>query len=168
MNFVDRYRTISTVPLPRLQTVDLGKLISDVLVLMENELTNVRLDFTYQKTFLQVDPSLFEQVLINLIKNSLSAVAEINHRQLKIEIASKEKFVVVTISDNGKGIPANVIDKVFIPFFTTRENGSGIGLTLSRQIMHRHGGTIEVKSKEGEGTAFTLRLPRSAATAETN
>jgi nitrogen fixation/metabolism regulation signal transduction histidine kinase len=161
MNFVDRYRTISTVPLPRLESVDIGKLISDVLSLMENELKQIMVDFEYQPIVSKVDPSLFEQVLINLLKNAMAAVAEAPMKRIRIQITSEEKFVVISVTDNGKGIPANVIDKVFIPFFTTRENGSGIGLTLSRQIMHRHGGIIEVKSTKGEGAAFILQIPKS-------
>jgi two-component system, NtrC family, nitrogen regulation sensor histidine kinase NtrY len=159
MTFVDRYRTISTVPLPRLEMIDLSKLISDVLLLMENELSRVKVRFAHRSTDVKVDPSLVEQVIINVLKNALSAVAEKTEPQIQIELTSDDKFVTVSVSDNGKGIPSNVIGKIFIPFFTTRENGSGIGLTLSRQIMHRHGGTIEIRSEEGKGTTCVLKFP---------
>jgi two-component system, NtrC family, nitrogen regulation sensor histidine kinase NtrY len=159
MHFVDRYRTISTVPLPRLEPVDLGKLISDVLSLMQTELAEVKIEFSPQSIILKLDPSLIEQVFINLIKNALGAMAGLQSKTLTIGMKADEKFVNISVGDNGKGIPVNVVDKVFIPFFTTRENGSGIGLTLSRQIMHRHGGTIDVKSFEGQGATFVLKLP---------
>ena len=160
MTFVDRYRTISTVPLPRLETIDMSKLISDVLLLMEIELRHVKVKFAHRSIVVKVDPSLIEQVLINLVKNSLSALAEKTEQHIQIELTSDEKFVTVSVADNGKGIPVNVIEKIFIPFFTTRENGSGIGLTLSRQIMHRHGGTIDISSEEEKGTVCTLKFPQ--------
>jgi two-component system, NtrC family, nitrogen regulation sensor histidine kinase NtrY len=160
VHFVDRYRTISTVPLPRLETVDIRKLISDVVVLMENDLREIKIEFEFPSITLKIDASLIEQVFINLLKNALSALADVQNKKIRIEAVAHEKSVTITVADNGKGIPNTVIDKVFIPFFTTRENGSGIGLTLSRQIMHRHGGTIDVKSSEGEGTTFILTFPK--------
>ncbi|HEY0744912.1 MAG TPA: ATP-binding protein [Chryseosolibacter sp.] len=159
MNFVDRYRTISTVPLPRLERVDVGRLISDVLSLMQTEFIGVNVAFEYKSTRVQADPSLIEQVVINVFKNAIHAVASVEEKQLAIELGADEKVATISIQDNGIGIPAHVLDKVFIPFFTTREHGSGIGLTLSRQIMHRHGGTIDISSKQGRGTTVVLLLP---------
>jgi two-component system, NtrC family, nitrogen regulation sensor histidine kinase NtrY len=158
MNFVDRYRMISTVPLPRLERVDLGALIAGVLKLMENELSGVQIQFVRQSQLVDADPSMIEQVLINLFKNALNAMSQ-KVKTIVIETVSTEKFAQIRITDSGSGISSSVVDKIFIPFFTTREHGSGIGLTLSRQIMHRHGGAIEVKSTEGNGSMFTLSFP---------
>ncbi len=162
MHFVDRYRTISTVPLPRIQIVKLKKLISDVLLLMQADLNDVVVDFQGEEVEVQADPSLLDQVVINLLKNAVLALSERSARRIDIRLETDDKFVSVKFADNGKGIPSEVIDKIFIPFFTTRENGSGIGLTLSRQIMHRHNGTIDVESIPGLRTTFTLRLPKPA------
>lgn len=162
MNFVDRYRMISTVPLPRLERIDLKELTSGVLKLMENELSGINIQFVAQPVVVEADPSLVEQVLINLFKNALYAMGR-EVKNLKIEIVTTEKFVRLRVTDNGCGISPAVVDKIFIPFFTTRENGSGIGLTLSRQIMHRHGGAIEVASSEGIGSTFTLSFPAKHA-----
>lgn len=159
MNFVDRYRTISTVPLPRLEVIDAGKLVADVLVLMEAELTDVEVVFHQTPATLPADPSLIEQVLINVVKNALHAVSTVAGKQIKVSVTSDGQLVVITVEDNGIGISPDVLGKIFIPFFTTRESGSGIGLTLSRQIMHRHGGSIEITSRQGVGTTVTLLLP---------
>ncbi len=105
------------------------------------------------------DESLIEQMLINLIKNSLEALA--NQSNPKITITAKksnEGSLMITIEDNGKGIPETELDKIFIPFYSTKENGSGIGLSLSRQIMYLHKGSISVSSKPYNETSFILQF----------
>ncbi|MOA02575.1 Sensor protein FixL [compost metagenome] len=106
---------------------------------------------------LDVDVSLIEQVLINLIINAAEAVKDKAEPQIKlISYINESHHSVIEVIDNGVGIPANIRDQVFIPFFTTRKNGSGIGLSLSRQIMQLHKGSIVVDSREGEGSIFRL------------
>jgi two-component system, NtrC family, nitrogen regulation sensor histidine kinase NtrY len=161
MNFVDRYRKISAVPLPQLRLTDLGRLMSDVLLLLEDELADIKIEYQYRSTLVQVDPSMIEQVFINLIKNAAHALQGRVEKRLTILMTEAYGEVIVEFSDNGKGISDAVMDKIFIPFFTTREEGSGIGLTLSRQIIHRHKGTIEVTSEVGKGATFTLRFSKS-------
>jgi signal transduction histidine kinase len=100
-----------------------------------------------------------EQVLINLVLNSIDAVK--NRQDGKIRLTSKmdeRGRVIIQVIDNGIGIEEDVLEKIFIPFFTTKEHGSGIGLSLSKQIMRLHRGTIAVQSKRGEETVFTLRF----------
>jgi signal transduction histidine kinase len=103
------------------------------------------------------DPDLVDQVLINLLLNAIDAVSETKKPQIKI-IASVNlnNRTMIEVADNGKGINHDILDKIFMPFFTSKKTGSGIGLSLSRQIMQMHKGSISVRSKQGEGTVFTM------------
>ncbi len=159
MNFVDRYRKISSVPLPDFKTVDIGKLINDVITLMSEELKGIQIVVHHQHNNFEVDSAMIEQVIINLVRNSIVALQDIAVKKIEINVMQGDQFLI-SIKDNGKGIDRDVLRKIFVPFFTTREGGSGIGLTISRQIMQRHGGSLEVTSKIGVGTEFTLRFPR--------
>ncbi|MCP4622911.1 MAG: GHKL domain-containing protein, partial [bacterium] len=105
------------------------------------------------------DPALIEQVLINLCKNAIEAVNGIRNPKIKLKAGTDGRGnPVVKVSDNGKGITEEVAEKIFIPFFTTKPLGSGIGLSLSRQIIRLHRGTIGVTSTPNEKTVFKLRL----------
>ncbi|MGC1390542.1 MAG: HAMP domain-containing sensor histidine kinase, partial [Bacteroidales bacterium] len=96
---------------------------------------------------------------INLVKNSIDSINNKTNGKIQINASqSPSSDIIIQVVDNGTGISADQIDKVFIPFFTTKEKGSGIGLSLSRQIMKLHGGTISVFSKPGEETVFSLRF----------
>lgn len=106
-----------------------------------------------------MDPELIQQVLINLLKNAIQALEEKQERQILINCYQDESGnTYLVVRDNGSGIDEEALSKIFIPFFTTKKKGSGIGLSLSRQIMRQHNGSISVKSKMGEGTEFTLRF----------
>ena len=105
------------------------------------------------------DVELIEQVIINLLKNAIEAAREVEQPTIEIRaIKTNEGKTFIEVQDNGKGIPQDVLDKIFVPFFTTKKEGSGIGLSLSRQIMRLHKGNIEVNSVMGQGTVFTLSL----------
>lgn len=108
---------------------------------------------------LTVDPELVEQVLINLLKNAMEAVEGIPGAEVKMVARIDERGrTVIQVIDNGPGIVEEALDKIFIPFFTTKKEGSGIGLSLSRQIMRQHGGTLSVFSEPDTRTVFTLRF----------
>jgi len=103
------------------------------------------------------DPDLIDQVLINLILNAIDAVAEVEQPHITIVASvNLNNRTTIEIADNGKGINQDILDKIFMPFFTSKKTGSGIGLSLSRQIMQMHKGTISVRSKPGEGAIFTM------------
>jgi signal transduction histidine kinase len=105
----------------------------------------------------EVDPSLIEQVLINLVINAKEALKDkVGARIILSALLSGKKKVAINVTDNGVGIPDDVQENIFIPFFSTKKTGSGIGLSLSKQIMMLHKGTIQVHSIEGEGTTFSL------------
>jgi two-component system, NtrC family, nitrogen regulation sensor histidine kinase NtrY len=108
---------------------------------------------------LTVDPDLIEQALINLIKNSIEALGGTKNPAIEISAHADDRGrPVIEIADNGRGIPDEFLDKIFIPFFTTKSDGSGIGLSLCRQIMRLHGGTITAASVPNGRTVFYLRF----------
>ena len=109
---------------------------------------------------LMIDRSQMDQVLINLLKNAGEACMDQSNPEVVVETAyqSEKHIFRLSVTDNGSGILSNVLDKIFIPFFTTKPTGSGIGLSLCKQIMTLHGGSIQVSSEEGKGSCFTLKL----------
>ena len=105
---------------------------------------------------LHADEKLISQILINLLRNAMQAMDELPDKQIRMSAFQMDEQVRISVTDNGKGIPPELLDSVFVPFYTTREQGSGIGLSLSREIMKLHGGGIRVNSVPGKETTFTL------------
>ena len=104
---------------------------------------------------INADPNLLDQVLINLVKNAIEAIKNQPYKSIQLSTRIEQDKVILSIRDNGPGIPDEVLDNIFVPFYTTKQSGSGIGLSLSRQIMGLHKGSIAVKSSS-EGTSFEL------------
>lgn len=103
------------------------------------------------------DKTLIEQILINLVKNALDATKDTSRPQIELSSGiNQDGKTFILVSDNGTGIPADVQERIFVPFFTTKPSGSGIGLCISRQIMHMHKGSLTVVSEEGKGSRFML------------
>ena len=103
--------------------------------------------------------SLITLALINLIRNALQATANNPEPQIRVESGKEVTFSFIQVTDNGKGIPENRLEDVFTPFYSTKKEGSGIGLPLSRRIMQLHGGELIVNSEPGEGTVFRMTFP---------
>ena len=163
IRFVTDFRDLTKVPIPHFTVFPVKELVDRILLLMNRELEeqNITPDvlITPETLMLTADRELTEQVLINLIKNAVHALAENEEKQLEIEARQDTKSrVVIRVKDNGPGIEPEALDRIFIPFFTTKRSGSGIGLSLSRQIMRVHKGTISAKSIPGKETIFTLRF----------
>ena len=164
MEFVSRFRSLTRLPAPKFEEVSLNKLIESITRLRKDELSAngiVLKSITPSEDLsFYCDRSLIEHVLLNLINNASDAVlgkTGVNERNIEITGSSGEDHhAAISVRDNGIGIPDDIIEKLFIPFFTTKEHGSGIGLSLSRQIMKLHGGTIRVSSKPGIETVFSL------------
>ena len=136
---------------------ELFKNISNLLKPSLNK-KDIHIEFNNKnsKLELNIDTHLIEQVLINLIINARDACE--NRPSSKI-VVSAEKFrdgVQVKVADNGKGIPLEILDTIFVPFFSTKKTGSGVGLSLSKQIMMLHNGRLQVQSEEGKGTVMSL------------
>ena len=160
--FVQNFRTVNTIPEPKLIKVVLGELVKEAthLFTKEFEKENIFLQITDLKEPILVyaDKSLTMQVLINLIKNAVEAMS--NYKENKCIKISAEKigqrYINLHIADTGCGIPEENLEQIFIPFFSTKKSGSGIGLSISQQIMQRQKGDISVRSSMGEGSAFTM------------
>ena len=161
MDFVDRYRQISTVPLPEKRLLHVKTLLNDITLLMQDQLRNISVDVEGYDAEILADAGQVEQVFINVIKNAIHAMEGVAGSRLSITIESDTTSVLVKIRDNGPGISEDIASKIFIPFYTTRAQGSGIGLTISRQIMQRHSGRIDFTSETGKGSTFTLRFPKA-------
>jgi two-component system nitrogen regulation sensor histidine kinase NtrY len=162
-DFVEKYREITRIPDPEMTEINVRDMIDRISKLMEIEFdrNGVQLMTEYKNPSLTIsaDNSQIEQVLINLIKNSLQALDQTEDKKLKIIAESTPSYQLIKVIDNGCGIEEKDMNEIFVPFYSTRENGSGIGLSLSKQIMLRHGGNISVNSKPGKETCFSLIFP---------
>ncbi len=161
MNFVETYRSLTKIPEPNFTMVPMKELVRNVEVLMRKEVQQKNVGLTSavepESIELQIDEQMIEQVLINLVKNSLQALAGSPSGTIQIRgFYNKRGRPTIQVIDNGHGILSDVIDKIFIPFFTTKRSGSGIGLSLSRQILRLHGGTITAQSDPKKETVFTM------------
>ena len=158
-NFVESYRSITHLPPPNYSSFGIHTLLSHLEVLLADECMANQITFTKiivpNDLQLMADEKLVEQVMLNLLRNAIQALTESSNKQIKVTAQRNDDHVFISVADNGKGIPPEIIDTVFVPFFTTKPNGSGIGLTLSREIMKLHDGYIKVVSELGE-TVFTL------------
>lgn len=161
LKFAETYRNLNKITTLNLKKVYVRELFGNLHQLMQPtfEQKNIELEIILRDTELSVeaDPSLIEQVLINLIVNAMEAVKDQESPRIILSAeAITLKKVVVKVADNGTGIPEELLDKIFIPFFSTKKNGSGIGLSLCKQIAMLHKGNLQVQSIEGKGTVFSL------------
>jgi two-component system, NtrC family, nitrogen regulation sensor histidine kinase NtrY len=160
LNFVDIYRNLTRIPKPNFSHFPVRDLFNRVTGLFQVEFDKkgIRLECQLfpEQIMLTADPDLIEQVLINLVLNSIYAMREVKSPAVRFVAATYNGSTYIQVIDNGAGITEDLIDKIFIPFFTSRKDGSGIGLSLSRQIMHLHKGSIYVRSTPGVETMFTL------------
>ena len=163
LKFAETYRNLNKITTLSLTKVYIRDVFENLYQLMSPTLDekNIELEIILKDLNLQleVDTSLIEQTIINLIVNAIDALKDKTDGkiQLSAAITSNQK-IILKVADNGTGISEDVMDKIFIPFFSTRKTGSGIGLSLCKQIMLLHKGTIQVQSTEGVGTAFSLQF----------
>ncbi|HAA12812.1 MAG TPA: hypothetical protein DCE41_14420 [Cytophagales bacterium] len=162
VSFVNAYRDLNQVPEPKLQSISVRTLLEDVSRLMQPEFDDegVKLEVQLPEPELVAlgDQELLEQVLINLVGNAREAVEKADMPCVWISAERDQDRVRIHVVDNGPGISEDHLDKIFIPFFTTKSTGSGIGLALSRQIMRLHKGSLTVATHTTGGAKFTLEL----------
>jgi len=162
IKFIDAYREYTSLPTPKMATVRLKEMLERVAQLMKTELKKTNIDFhvecNSEYLTIQADVEMIEQVVINLLKNAVEALGETPHPKLDLIGAYDNNSVKIEIIDNGSGIIPEALDHIFVPFYTTKKKGSGIGLSLSRQIMQMHNGSIVVESEPDVKTIFTLRF----------
>lgn len=163
LHFVQAYRNLTLIPKPKFRVVRVTELFERVKQLMEARISaeHIEVHTVVDPEGLEItaDPELIEQLLINLLLNSIDALKGVENPRIDLlsQMDSRGR-VLVKVVDNGSGIVKEALEKIFIPFFSTRKKGSGIGLSLAKQIMRLHDGTIRAQSTPGTQTTFTLRF----------
>ncbi len=163
IGFVETYRKLTRIPPPEKKPIRVNQLLDHTITLIgiESVLKNISIvaEVEPEDLELSADKKQISQVLINLLKNSLEALKESKKGKITL-VGEVNEYgrVQISVIDNGPGIPDEEMDKIFVPFYTTKESGSGIGLSLSRQIMLLHGGSLKVVTKPGIQTAFILEF----------
>lgn len=163
MNFVSTYRNMTLIPKPKFEILSVRDLFRRVEKLMHHKVATAGISFEWtvspETLELTADPDLMEQVMINLLLNAVYAVNGAKNPRIVLSAElGGEGNVVIKVEDNGVGIEEEAQKKIFIPFFTTKKQGSGIGLSLSRQILRLHHATIRAQSKPNEGAVFTIKF----------
>jgi nitrogen fixation/metabolism regulation signal transduction histidine kinase len=163
MNFVNAYRDYTTLPKPQFTNVNIKELITEVSNLLQADMKRAGVFFQSEVDSagaeIHADMAQLQMVLINLIKNAMDALEHTDHPEIRLcATMITTNQVAITITDNGPGIDADAINKIFIPFYTTKRKGSGIGLSLSQQIIQLHGGQLKVDNTSNSGTTFSVIL----------
>lgn len=161
--FLDSYYKLTHLPEPKLETVKAVDYFKSLKSLFKAELDNRKLPedivvYTIPaETELKIDPLQMNQVMVNILRNSLDALPE-EAGKVEIILTISDSRPYLTIKDNGSGMTQDSLNNLFIPFFTTKPQGSGVGLSISRQIIRKHSGEIRIQSQEGKGTAVSISL----------
>jgi two-component system nitrogen regulation sensor histidine kinase NtrY len=160
MQFVNAYRDFTTLPKPNFASLTVTELLHDVMQLLQTDLTAAgvlwQINVKPETLSIKADSAQIQQVLINLIKNASESFSQPVSRMISINAYITDGLTIIEVEDNGDGIEPEAIENIFIPFYTTKKTGSGIGLSLSRQILQQHGGQLNVRSEVGKGTVFSL------------
>lgn len=161
ISFVSDFRSLAHIPAPKFGSIGISRLFDQLEILLQNQLETqkitLRKELNPSELILFGDQHQIEQVLINLLQNAIQALEDAEEKIITLRAFIDEAGkIIIEVSDTGKGIEEEALGKIFIPFFTTKKKGSGIGLSLSKQIMRRHKGNIQVRSTLGEGTTFKL------------
>ncbi|MEQ8905785.1 ATP-binding protein [Ekhidna sp.] len=164
IKFVSDFRNMTRIKLPNLEPTGVEDMIKHILVLLKPDIeaSNISVNCSVKPNLkINIDREQIEQVIINVVKNAIQALASDDKQNKSMTITAmpiEGGGAYISVADNGTGIEEEALKKIFIPFFTTKKNGSGIGLSLSKQIMRKHGGNITAKSQIGEGTEFLLKF----------
>ncbi len=160
LNFVEIYRNLTRIPKPNFRYFKVRQIFENAEQLLMPKIELLKIDCSYKimpdELMITADPDLVDQVIINLLLNAVDAVKDNEKPIIRMVASEVNGKIKIEVRDNGYGIKPDIMDKIFMPFFTSKTHGSGIGLSLSRQIMHLHKGNISVRSKPDEGTIFTL------------
>ena len=163
MRFTEAYKTLTRIPPPKIKSVRSDELAHRINTLFKTQTEEKNIGFSVELLSkpwsVQCDIELLDMVFINLIKNSIQALENKTNTQIKVRLRTTGKSkTIIEIEDNGKGMAQEVMNQIFVPFYTTKPDGSGIGLSVSNQIIRSHDGTIHVESEPGKGTVFFIRL----------
>jgi two-component system, NtrC family, nitrogen regulation sensor histidine kinase NtrY len=161
LDFVDKYRSLTSLPKPNLSKFNIDKLFRKCIILMESTIPDhikITSGIFPDAISIVADYAQVEQILINLIKNAVEALSGKKDGTIQLKAFYADDGTLIQVEDNGIGISGDIIEEIFVPFYTTKENGSGIGLSLSKQIMQNHNGAISVNSEPDRGSKFTLKF----------
>jgi nitrogen fixation/metabolism regulation signal transduction histidine kinase len=165
MDFVGRYRAVAELPAPKPQHVRMDELLRGIERLLEPAFRETgiayRSSVSPQDLACAADPQLLEQAVINLLRNALDAVVGADGPRVEVTCELHEDRMVMAVADNGCGVPDARREQIFVPFFTTKAGGSGIGLSLARHVVLAHGGQLDVRAGSPRGSVFTVTLPAS-------
>ena len=161
ISFVSDFRSLAHIPAPKFSSIRISNLFEQLETLLHHQIQAGEIhlikEIDPEELILFGDQTQIEQVMINLTQNAIQAVEDSDEKIIRLRAFIDEAGkIIIEVCDTGKGIEEEALGKIFIPFFTTKKKGSGIGLSLSKQIMRRHKGNIQVRSTIGEGTVFKL------------
>lgn len=162
MEFTESYRHLSYMPQPIMKSFSLTRSLHNLGILLESDFESAHINFTLHSNPADIiitgDEKQLSQVFLNLLKNSIQVLEGENNGQIEIALEKSDKLYIF-ITDNGKGIPYELQEKIFVPFFTTKTEGMGLGLSLCRQIIKRHGGSFYLQESQNGKTVFTIVWP---------
>jgi signal transduction histidine kinase len=161
LDFVDKYRSLTLLPKPNLSKFTIESLFLRCKLLMESNISdNIKIIASVNPEDISIlaDYAQVEQILINLIKNAIEALSGKKNGTIHLKAFYAGDGTLIQVEDNGIGISDDIIEDIFVPFYTTKKSGSGIGLSLSKQIMQNHDGTISVNSAPHRGSRFILKF----------
>ena len=158
MEFTESFRHLSYLPQPEKRLFSLSDLLHNLEELLQENNISFTLRCSPESIITEGDEKQLSQVFLNLLKNAMQALEGHPHGELSLQ-AEQDEHIVIDITDNGPGIPPEILDKVFIPFFTTKSEGTGIGLSLCKEIIRRHEGHLSVKESKAGKTVFHIELP---------
>jgi two-component system, NtrC family, nitrogen regulation sensor histidine kinase NtrY len=163
MRFVERYRAIAEVPKPLVRPIDTQQFLQGVLLLLRDTAGGRQVKLEQAPKALpasfDADPELLEQALLNLLLNAIDAVADRPNGEVLLRASAEGQTFAFEVWDNGPGVPIGLLEDVFVPFFTTKHGGSGIGLSLARQIAIAHGGSLTGRHRPDGGMVFRMTVP---------
>jgi signal transduction histidine kinase len=159
-SFIEEYNKLTKIPVPNPEDIKVASLLEETVSIFRgtHEYPEVQITIAKHEPGLTIhaDNMLMQQVLINLIKNSMEANREGSEPSIILSAGRSGNITTINVEDNGEGIAEDILDNVFVPFYSTKKQGSGIGLSLTRQIMRLHGGNVRISSKPGAGTIVYL------------
>lgn len=162
MEFTESFRHLSYLPQPEKKPFSLTNLLHNLEGLLQTDFSDRNISFTLQcsppSIIMNGDENQLSQVFLNLLKNAMQALEGLNNGEINMTIEQNERLLI-KISDNGPGIPADIQEQIFIPFFTTKPEGTGIGLSLCKQIIRQHDGHLFIKESQPGKTVFSIDLP---------
>ena len=158
--FIDDYQKLTKIPAPVPMKIELQSFIEEIHSLFRTDFDNRKIKFLSEiepdDHMLRADRNLLQQVMINLVRNGMDAMENMDNPELVIRTETEKDSIRISVADNGAGIEPDILSEIFVPFYTTKPQGSGIGLSLARQVMRMHGGNIWITSRKGEGTTVYL------------